>query len=602
MGFSYKKAMELRPQKERWLSTFVITLLISGIVILPFVFTRPEFFASFFEQGFYQIPFYRLTLSFVGSTFIHSILNAVGYAFGSPVAILLGFVPQNLWAYVCALIYVFRFAAAALTAYFFIRRFTYTPEAARLGGILYAFCSCTAGGVLTNQLQMAVVLFPLVLLALENLLTENKRVIFALLMFLISILNPYATGSIIIFVILYFVIRVTTKGVKATFGRILTFAAELLLGVLAAALLLIPTAFVAFKGGFLVDNFTGTNAVLYNNSLTYLNVFALMFLPSDSVTTPVLFGYNNLLGAWLPVFSVAGAAAFCSNNKGSAFKRILIASLVISLVPALNKTFSLFNPSLGFAFSYMPLLIMSLTTVMALENREINLKGSLGGTLALTVIFVALVAFLPQITEQGLAFGIYNNAPQKEYLIRFSVLGGLAIISVLTGLVLVSANKKRNKKFFNIALIPTVVFSAVSAWVYIATEVKYFQKYATQQGISNNDMYLSNSLLKINAVWYVAVNISMVAIVLFIIYAIVCLCTKNKRNQTEYICPEGEALIEVWKNYDQEDNEREFNDEEDFSLESIAESLSKEYPVNLNSDEFKGGFNITPEFLKDIDN
>lgn len=601
MGFSYKKAMELRPQKERWFSTFIITLLISGIIILPFVFKKPEFFTSFFEQGSYQIPFYRLTLSFSGSTLAHSILNAVGYAFGSPISFMLGFAPQNMWAYICAFIYIFRFAAAALTAYFFIRRFTYTPEAARLGGILYAFCSCVAGGVLTNQLQMAVVFFPLVLLALENLLTENKRVVFALLMFLVSILNPFAAGSIVVFVILYFVIRVTAKGVKVNLGRILTCVAELLFGLLSAALLLISTAFAAFKGGFLVNNFIGTEATIYNNSLSYLSIFGSLFLPTDSMTNPVLFGYNNLLGSWLPVFSVAGAAAFCGNNKGSAFKRILIASLVISFIPALNKTFSLFNPSLGFAFSYMPLLIMALTTVMALENREINLKGSLGGVLAITVIFVAVTEFLPQITEQGLVFGIYNNAPQKEYLIRFSVLGGLAVISVLTGLVLVSTAKKRNKTFFNIALIPTIVFSALSAWVYIATEVKYFQKYTTQFSISNNDMYLLNSPQNINTVCYISVNISIIALVLFVGYAIVCLCTKNKRNQTEYAYPEGDALISAWQGYDQVEYGQDFDDEEEFSLESIAESLSKEYPVNFNSNEFEGGFNITPEFLNNID-
>ncbi|MBQ2135298.1 MAG: YfhO family protein, partial [Clostridia bacterium] len=88
--------------------------------------------------------------------------------------------PNSFVPYLMGPLLILKFACCALTAYFYIRRFTKTSDAARLGGLLYAFSGFSVYNIFFNAFHEAFIVFPLLLLALELLITENKRGVFAL--------------------------------------------------------------------------------------------------------------------------------------------------------------------------------------------------------------------------------------------------------------------------------------------------------------------------------------------------------------------------------------------------------------------------------------
>ena len=60
MVYSYKKAMSLRPQKELWLSTFLIALATATVIFLPFIIKDNGYFLFYGDFNVQQIPFYQL--------------------------------------------------------------------------------------------------------------------------------------------------------------------------------------------------------------------------------------------------------------------------------------------------------------------------------------------------------------------------------------------------------------------------------------------------------------------------------------------------------------------------------------------------------------
>ena len=149
MTFSQQKHSSLSPKKELYLSTFVISLFVSALFFVPYMIMSEGYFTFYGDFNVQQIPFYQECHKAIkdgnifwnwntdlGANFIGSYSF---YLLGSPFFWLTIPFPNSFVPYLMGPLLILKFASAALTAYMFIRRFTRTPEAARLGGILYAF-------------------------------------------------------------------------------------------------------------------------------------------------------------------------------------------------------------------------------------------------------------------------------------------------------------------------------------------------------------------------------------------------------------------------------------------------------------------------------
>ncbi len=484
MGFSYNKAMLLRPSKERWLSTFLIALFTATAIFLPFIIKDNGYFIFFGDFNVQQIPFYKMchqavrTGSFGWNELTDLGANFMGsysfYLIGSPFFWLTLPFPSTAIPYLMGPLLILKFACSALTAYFYIRRFTRTAEAARLGGILYAFSGFSVYNIFFNHFHEAIVVFPLLLLGLELILTENRRGVFAFSVFLAAVSNFYFFFGMVIFVFIYFIIRVCSGGVKLTFGRFLTVALEAVIGVLMAATLLLPTVLELLSNPRIDNLIYGWNAITYGNEQIYLNIIECFFFPPDIPARPVFFPGANVkwssLGGWLPLFGMIGVFAFTGAKKGHWLKRLICTSFVFAMFPVLNSSFSALTQSYYARWFYMPILAMSLATVMAIEQRDIDFKSAFKWVTFITLAIALVIGFFPQKDKQGnLVFGLYTNAPDKTYMYRFFVTCAIALVAIFACFLIFKIISKRGRGFTNLAVTFVCVFSIIYAVVFINT-------------------------------------------------------------------------------------------------------------------------------------
>ena len=484
MSFMAIKNDALGIKKEKHLSTFLFALLAAAMVFIPFIIYDKGYFLFYGDFNVQQIPFYQqchaairsgnwgwnwntdLGVNFIGSYSF--------YTLGSPFFWLTLPFPNAWVPYMMGPLLILKFACSALTAYCFIRRFTRTPEAARLGALIYAFSGFSVYNIFFNHFHEAIVFFPLLLLSVELLITENRRGFFAAMVAITAITNYFFFFGMVVFVVIYWLVRVFSGCYKMRFSRFLWFVFEAVLGLLISAAVILPTCYAVLANSRISEISVGWNAIMYGKEQIYLNIFECFFFPPDIPARPVFFPDADVkwssLGGWLPLFSMVGVFAFMQQKKRTWQRRLIGISIFMALVPILNSAFYMFNAAYYARWYYMPILIMSLMTVQCTEDTEIHFKSPFkwvtGITLAATLVF----ALFPREIENGeiTKWGLYTN-DESFYIYRFIATAAIAIISLVVLGMLLMIIKKQRKQFFKIATAIVLIISVIYSVYFIGT-------------------------------------------------------------------------------------------------------------------------------------
>ena len=483
MDFSYAKLTTLKPQKEKRLSTFLTAVLVASAFFIPYIIADKGYFIFYGDFNVQQIPFYQQCHAAVksgnikwswttdlGANFIGSYSF---YLLGSPFFWLTIPFPNWMVPYLMGPLLILKFGCASFTAYVYIRRFTKTALAAELGGLLYAFSGFSVYNIFFNHFHEAIICFPLLLLSLELLLTENKRGLFALTTALCCIINYFFFFGMVVFTVIYFFVRVLSHAVKLRASRFFAMIFEAILGVGIAVGLLIPSCLAVMGNGRVSSFLLGWNAIMYGKEQIYLNVIECFFFPPDIPARPVFFPNADVkwssLGGWLPVFSMVGVFTWFSARKKSWLKRIIGICCFMALVPVLNSAFYAFNTSYYARWFYMPILMMCLATVMLTEDRNVDWSGGFKWVFGITLAFSLVIGLFPQKDENGeIFFGLYTQSSDNMYVIRFWLtcliaIAGLIILYLLLGLV-----KKDRKAFYRASIACVCIMSVIYGNVYIS--------------------------------------------------------------------------------------------------------------------------------------
>lgn len=483
MNFSYAKQMALRPEKERRLSTFLIALGVAAGFILPYTLLGEGYFLFYGDFNVQQIPFYQMChaavrdgnigwnwLTDLGANFIGSYSF---YLLGSPFFWITLIFPNSWVPYLMGPLLVIKFALSALTGYLFIRRFTRTPAAAQLGGLLYAFSGFSIYNIFFNHFHEAIIMFPLLLLSLELLITENRRGIFMLTVCLSALVNYFFFFGMVVFTVIYFFVRLLSGAIKIRPARFITVAFEAILGVGLAAILLVPSFYAVIDNSRVSNILLGWSGITYGKEQIYLNIIECFFFPPDLPARPVFFPGAQVkwssLGGWLPLFSMAGVFTWFITQKKSWIKRIIGICIFMALVPILNSAFYAFNTSYYARWFYMPILIMSLATVILTEDPSVDWGAGFRWTVGVTAAFALTIGFFPQKDENDkLIFGLYSQSEDGMYIARFWLTVLIAAVSlIILGLVLKLLKKERSR-FHRAAIICTCIITLIYANVYVA--------------------------------------------------------------------------------------------------------------------------------------
>ena len=485
MNYRRKKFNTLRPQSGQGLATFLTALVMAALVFLPFMIMDNGYFLFFGDFNVQQVPFYQHCHELVRSGCIgwdagtDLGVNFIGsytfYLLGSPFFWLTLLFPNEFVPYLMGPLLILKFALAALTAYLYLKRFVKDNQNAKLGGILYAFSGFSVYNIFFNHFHEAIIVFPLLLLSLELLITENRRGYFALCVALAAVSNYFFFFGMVVFVIIYWVVRMLSGAVKMTVGRFFAMAGEAVLGVLLSAAWLLPTVLALMGNSRLSELQVGWSALLYGKEQIYANIIECFFFPPDLPARPVFFPGADVkwssLGGWLPVFSMVGVFVFMMNKKGHWLRRVLGIMIFMALVPLLNSAFYMFNTAYYARWYYMPVLMMCLATCSAIDERELDWSSGFNWVALITLGITAVIGFMPDgFDENGkiTRFGVYTDDDNGVFRSRFFLSCAIAVLGLVLLRIALSLIKKNRKAFYRTATAFVCVISVVYAVIFIA--------------------------------------------------------------------------------------------------------------------------------------
>lgn len=485
MNFSYSKQTLLRPQKEKYLSAFFIALTVAAALFVPYMIMGEGYFTFYGDFNVQQIPFYMQCHKAVksgnifwswttdlGANFIGSYSF---YLLGSPFFWLTIPFPNWVVPYLMGPLLILKFGCAAFTSYFYIRRFTRTPQAARLGALLYAFSGFSIYNIFFNHFHEAIIVFPVLLLALEQLITENRRAVFALTVALCAVINYFFFFGMVVFTVIYFFVRLFSGDVKVKFSRFAALIFEAALGVCLSAFLLIPSILAILGNNRVSSILLGWNAIMYGKEQIYGNIIECFFFPPDIPARPVFFPGANVkwssLGGWLPLFSMVGVFVWFSQRKNHWLKRVIGICIFMAMVPFLNSAFYAFNTSYYARWFYMPILMMCLATVSLTEDSTINWRSGYKWVLGITLAITLVIGFFPQEDTEHKGkyiFGLYSQSDDGMYVFRFWITCAVAVLSLIILGMLLKVLKTDRRAFYKGATACVCIIAIVYGNIFIA--------------------------------------------------------------------------------------------------------------------------------------
>ncbi len=486
-GPAYKRTPVLGRQKELHWQTFFMALGTAAVFILPFMLVSHGIFLYRGDFNVQQVTFYQMCHQMVkeGNIFwnwqtdlgVNFIGSYSFYLLGSPFFWLTIPFPNWMVPYLIGPLLMLKFALAAFTAYFYIRRFTRTPSAAMLGALLYAFSGFSVHNLFFNHFHEPIIFFPLLLLAVEQFISDNRRGAVAVAVFICAVSNYFFFVGMAVFCVIYWFIRMFAGAWDLSLKRFLAFIAEVLLGVGLAAFLLVPSYLTVMQNRRVDSISAGWTAFFYSNEHIYGTVLRSLFFPPDITGNTILLPDENLRwsssAAWLPIFSMTGVVGYVWAKKGNWLRRMLLVLLAMALVPVLNSAFVAFNAAYYARWFYMPVLMMCLATAMSLEDREVNWKKAFTFTAAATGIMILILAFFPAEISNGqvVSWGLFDKdtGSSHDKLIQFLVICGTAVLSLLLLRWILRLRRKNPRQFTRTAAACICLLSAAYGFFFVQT-------------------------------------------------------------------------------------------------------------------------------------
>ncbi len=458
-------------KRDRYL---LLTILCAALIAVPafgiFIFQGNGFFTVVDDFNTQQIPFSAAAWEGIhsgggdwywGLDLGSSFVNAFGfYNLGSPFFWLYLLLPKASFPFAVGWLYILKYVAAGIAAYFYLGRFV-QKKTAVIGALLYAFSGFQTTNLEFYHFHDAVAFFPLLLIGAEQMMEEKNPLLFVFSVFLNCLVNYFFFIQEVIFLIFYFLFRVSSR--ETARNVVLEGLRFLIYGVLGAgmaAVLFIPGALYA------LGNSRGHPQLVLSDfffdSAGLLHVLKGILLPGDTMTSSsaVIWQSWDSAACYLPLFGLGFVFAYLMRKKSDWLKSLLALLLVFCLTQVTNSLFLLFT-AVYMRWWYMLVLMMVLATAKVMdqpENYPVN-KGVLL-YLGITTVFFLCVRYLPWNDYTGPR--VY--APRRFLLFFLIAAGG-------TGVTLL-ALKFRNAEY-PILLVSTCVWCLITTMM----TLQYYREY-----------------------------------------------------------------------------------------------------------------------------
>lgn len=486
--------MEKKKIKNYFL-VFILSFMMAIVGMMPFIITGHGFLNLGGDYLVQMVPFNTYGVeriksgSFgwdwftgIGTDFIGSYSY---YFLGSPFFWIMCLLPVNAVRYAMPFFTAFKIGTGACAAYAYFSRHIKKDIYSALGAILYAFSGYQFFNFVYFFFSDVIALFPLLLLSFDMLVEENKKGFFVFMTALTALTNYFFFFGEVVFIIIYFIVKCVNRDIKFSWKTFLSIAFEAVIGVCISAVLLLPTVLYLSSNSRVSGLIFGVDAVSYSDNTIIPKIFQSLFIGPDCPSRPQLFHSSQNTVNWasvaisVPVFYIVGVAVFIKNNKKSYISKLILISLIFSLIPILNSMFTMLNNTYYARWFYMPIFFICLATAKCLdEDYDLKFGLKIQGA-GLCTLF--LISFLPdeviktadsfEATSKVELFGLVKNSMQ---FIQNMVL------SILFLLLLYAYNEK--KKELKDAGKKLLIFSALFIMVFEGIYIDYVRRNLTLLG------------------------------------------------------------------------------------------------------------------------
>ncbi len=465
--------------QKRGFRAFALGFLTAFLFFIPFILFDNGYFLFYGDFNVQQVPFYQMVHDAIRSgNFLWNWntdlgANLIGsytfYNLGSPFFWLTLLFPSGAVPYLMGPLLMLKFACASLTGYIYLKRYVKNPDFAVIGGMLYAFSGFSVYNIFFNHFHEAIVIFPLLLAALDAYMVEKRRGVFALTVFAACLMNYYFFAGQVVFCLIYWFVRMLSRSWKMTLREFLWLLFESVIGVAMTAVLLLPTVLAVLQNSRVDSPTYGWGALLYGQEQRYLHILESFFFPPDIPARPNFTPDSDAkwasLGAWLPLFSMAGVFAFLQTKRKNWIKRIVVLLLFMTMVPILNNAFQLFNAAYYARWFYMITLMCSLATVCALETAEVDWNRAFRWAGGITAAIALAVGLMPRSIDSD---GNFTDFGLEDYPHRFWPYVAIAMVSLLLCYLLIPMLRRSPRRFARYATLGVMLVSVIYAAYFIA--------------------------------------------------------------------------------------------------------------------------------------
>lgn len=463
------------------LFTFLAALIMATILFIPFMAFNGGILYYYGDFNVQEIPFYQLVHDAVRSGNLgwnhitdlgsDTISSYSFYLLGSPFFWTTIPFPSEAVPYLIGPLLILKFACAALAAYLYLKRYVKSGTIAMVGGLMYAFSGFSIYNVFFFHFHEPLIVFPLLLAALDAFLYDKKRIVFALAVFAACIVNYYFFAGQVVFVIMYYLMLTLTKTYRFRFSEFLILAVEVLIGFIATAFLILPSV-LGLLGNPRLDTLPeGWNSLVYDSPQRYFLIILSFFFPADTPAFPVFTPDSNCkwasVAGWIPLAGMTGVIGYMQLRKRSWLKKLITLLILFALIPVLNSMFQLFNSSIYYArWFYMLVLMLVLATVKAFENEEVDWNRAVRWSVGITAGIAVLIGLIPKKDEEFVD-DRYILGTQASFE-RFWIYVLLALMSLLAFVLIYKKFNINKKRFAAMLLLGTILTAIVSSFFVIA--------------------------------------------------------------------------------------------------------------------------------------
>ena len=389
------------------------------------------------------------------------------YNLFSPFNVFTYLFPARWYPYLCSFLTIVKFGVGGLTSYLFLKRYVKNKKLVLLGSLLYSF----SGFQFTNMLfhyYDSVVLFPLLLYALDNLIYDNRKGYFALTVSLLAFTNWFMFIGEVVFVVIYYIVKVICKSYVFDLKKFFNILLEGVLGTLLASVVLVPSLFFTISNPRISNGFTLSSSLKYSSLINYIEIFRAFFFPSEVMTPRAYLDTANYASVdlYLPFVGSVLAISYSISKKKSWISILMFTCIFFMLVPILNSSFFLFTTSYYARWFYMPTLVLALLSIKCIEENISIKSGTIISFLSLGVMILSY-------------FVLKYRYPEVEYIhdIKYLIMMISFMIINLVILILIYKSKNRLKYLFIFTILFVGIWSNYSIYKYRCNSLEYNKRY-----------------------------------------------------------------------------------------------------------------------------